>query len=33
LDGSTDGMNKTMKQMMAMMATDELDLSDKKIKK
>ncbi len=33
LDGSTDGMNKTMKQMMAMMASDELDLSDKKIKK
>lgn len=33
LDGSTDGMNKTMKQMMSMMATDELDLSDKKIKK
>jgi regulator of protease activity HflC (stomatin/prohibitin superfamily) len=33
LDGSTDGMNKTMKQMMAMMATDELDLGDKKSKK
>jgi len=33
LDGSTDGMNKTMKQMMAMIASDELDLSDKKIKK
>jgi len=33
LDGSTDGMNKTMKQMMAMMASDELDLSDKKTKK
>ncbi|MFM1793418.1 MAG: hypothetical protein RLZZ252_1772 [Bacteroidota bacterium] len=33
LDGSTEGMNKTMKQMMAMMASDELDLTDKKTKK
>ena len=33
LDGSTDGRDKTMKQMMAMMATDELDLGDRKCKK
>lgn len=33
LDGSTDGMNKTMRQMMAMMASDELDTADIKPKK
>jgi regulator of protease activity HflC (stomatin/prohibitin superfamily) len=33
LDGSTDGMNKTLKQMMAMSVVDDADLKDKREKK
>ena len=33
LDGSTDGMNKTLKQMMAMSVVDDADLKDKRDKK
>jgi hypothetical protein len=32
LDGSTDGMNKTLKQMMAMNVVDDTDLVEKRKK-